>query len=60
MKNRENRVAKLEERTTNADNPVTKITKRFIDADGKVSSSITKELVNGVWREEGKAVKSTN
>ncbi len=58
MKNRENRVAKLEQRTVNADNPVTKITKRFIDADGKVSSSITKELIDGVWCENGKAVKS--
>ena len=54
MKNRENRVAKLEQRTVNADNPVTKITKNYIDADGKVSSSITKELIDGVWHKDTK------
>ncbi len=58
--NRENRIKKLEELTTNADNPVTKITKKYIDTDGKVSSSSTKELVDGVWCEDGKATEPIN
>ena len=60
MKNRENRVAKLEQRTGNKDNPVTKIIIEYIDVDGKVSSSRTKELVDGVWCEDGKATEPIN
>ncbi len=60
MNSRTNRVKKLEERTSSMDNPVTKIVVEYIDADGKVSSSMTKELVDGVWCEDGKAAKSIN
>ncbi len=60
MNSRTNRVKKLEERTSSMDNPVTKIVVEFIAPDGKVSSSRTKELINGIWCEDGKAVKSIN
>ncbi len=60
MNSRTNRVKKLEQKTSSMDNPVTKIVVEYIDADGKVSSSMTKELVDGIWCEDGKAVKSIN
>ena len=55
---RENRIKKLEQKTSSMDNPVTRIVIEYIDMDGKASSSRTKELVNGVWIE--KAIESAN
>ncbi len=46
---RENRIKKLEQKTSSMDNPVTRIVIKYIDMDGKVSSSRTKELIDGVW-----------
>ncbi len=60
MNSRTNRVKKLEQKTSSMDNPVTKIVVEYIDAEGKVSSSMTKELIEGVWCKEGKVVKFIN
>ncbi len=49
MNSRTNRVKKLEQKTSSMDNPVTRIVIKYIDMDGKVSSSRTKELIDGVW-----------
>ena len=51
---RENRIKKLEQKTSSMDNPVTRIVVNYIDMDGKVSSSRTKELIDGVWHKDTK------
>ena len=46
------RVKKLEQKSSIGDNPITKIVVQYIGMDGKVSGTVVKNLVYGVWCNE--------
>jgi len=54
------RVKKLEQKSSTDENPVEEIVVQYIDAKGKVSGTMAKKLIDGVWRKQTKAIKSSN
>jgi hypothetical protein len=51
------RLKKLEQKNSIHENPVTEIVVQYIDMDGKVSGTMVKKLIDGVWREKVNALK---